>query len=249
MNTIRSILSVNLTLVLQLIFSLLLSHSIASRVFSAPLYKWIDEDGEIRYSDNLPSDQSKKGFQKIAPDGRVISTIEKSKTPEQLREQRATKKRLEQKNRVEAEVAAKQAALQEHHDNVLLMTFTNESEILTAKIERLSVIDSVIKLLEKNIKTEQVKLQKEEAIAKRLYLDKNIVVPGGQAQKIEYFTEKVLSKEQHLRQKMSERDKVKQQYIVDLVRYRELIKLKQQREIAEQAEKARLREHSLYYDE
>ncbi len=136
--------------------------------------------------------------------------------------------------------------MQEHHDNVLLMTFTNEKEILVAQDERLSVIDSVIQLLKKNINTEQEKLLKEEARAKALYLDKNLPVPGGQAQKIEYFTEKVLTKQQHLSLKIDERDKIKQQYIQDLIRYRELTKLEKQKNLADKAEKARLKEESFY---
>jgi single-stranded DNA-binding protein len=230
----------------SILYCLIFSQFLALPAYSAQLYKWVDENGQIRYSDNITSDQSKKAFQTLTPDGRVLSTKEASKPPEQIREERAEKNRQAEELRIKAEVNARLAAMQEHHDNVLLMTFTNEKEILVAQDERLSVIDSVIQLLKKNINTEQEKLQKEEARAKALYLDKNLPVPGGQAQKIEYFTEKVLTKQQHLSLKIDERDKVKQQYIQDLIRYRELTKLKKQKNLADEAEKARLKEESFY---
>lgn len=219
---------------------------ITSQVSAAPLYKWSDDDGQIRYSDTLPVDRSKEGFQTITPEGRILTTKEKSKTPEEKRRERAAKAKQQEELKLQAEKEARLAAIKEHHDNVLLMTFTNEEEINIAQQERLAVIDSVISLLRKNIKTEQEKLKKEEDKAKRLYLDNNQEIPGGQAQKIEYFTEKVLTKQQHLSLKIAEREKVKQQYAMDLIRYRKLIKQKQQQQQAEAAEKARLKEESYY---
>ncbi len=241
-----SALSVRTTRVLQFCLRLLASYLLISPVYSATLYKWVDENGEIRYSDNLPNERVKKGFQKITSDGRVISTKEASKSPKEIRAERARKNRLKEEARINAEIEARMAATQEHHDNVLLMTFTNEQEILDAQQERLAVIDSVIKLLKKNIGTEQEKLLQEENRAKSLYLDKNIPIPGGQAQKIEYFTEKVLTKQQHLSLKLDERNKVKQQYINDQIRYRELIELKKQKNIKNEAEKKRRKEESYY---
>ncbi|MCK4710397.1 MAG: DUF4124 domain-containing protein [Gammaproteobacteria bacterium] len=213
---------------MRFLLSLLLGLVLVLPAYSATLYKWVDKNGEVRYSDKLPAGQSKKRFQTLTSTGRVLSTKEKSKSPEELRAERAEKKRLDQKASIKAEKASKLAALQEHHDNVLLMTFTNENEILEAQDERLAVIDSVIKLLRKNVKTEQEKLLKEENLAKKLYLDKELPVPGGLAQKIEYFTDKVISRQQHLSLKLEERNKIKQQYVQDLIRYRELTALKKQ---------------------
>jgi len=218
---INRVLSVRPASILFCSYCLILSQFLAVPAYSAQLYRWIDEDGVIRYSDSISSVQSKNTFQIVTPYGRVLSTKEAAKPPEQAREERATKNRQAEK----AEVTARLAAIQQHHDNVLLMTFTNEGEILVAQGERLSIIDSVITLLKKNILTEQGKLLVEEKRAKTLYLDKNRTIPGGQAQKIEYFTEKVLAKQQYLSLKIEERGKIKQQYINDLIRYRELTKL------------------------
>lgn len=186
------------------------------------LYKWVDEDGVIRYSDHLPVDQSSKRHYTLSPDGRIVDIKEAAIPPEELARQRAEKKRLEREARLNAERAAQQQAIKDHHDNVLLMTFSNEDEIIEAQNERLEVIDSVIHLLRKNIKNEQQKLETLESRAERNYISKDKSVPGGLAQNIEYFSEKILGIQQQLGLKLDERDRVKEQYATDLIRYRTL---------------------------
>ena len=194
---------------------------------AAKLYKWIDEDGQIRYSDRLTVDQAKQKHHTLTPDGRLLETKEAAIPPEQLKRERAERKRLQEEARLQAEIEARQKAIRDHHDNVLLMTFSNENEILEAKDERVAVIESVIKLLRKNIKNEQAKLDRLEQRAYQQYIEKDLVVPGGLAQNIEYFAEKILNIQQQLALKLDERDRVKQQYANDLLRYRELTHAKQ----------------------
>ncbi len=187
---------------------------------AASLYKWIDENGEIRYSDQLPADQSRKRHQKLTSDGRIVETTEAAKSAEQLALEKEEKKRQEE----EEKRLKQEKAIKDHHDNVLLMTFSNETEILEAQNERLDVIDSVIKLLRKNIANEQEKLTQQEKRANQLYTQKGQDVPGGMAQNIEYSVEKILGIQRQLGLKLEERGKIKQQYVNDLLRYRELTK-------------------------
>ena len=44
----------------------------SSPVAAASLYKWTDEDGQIRYSDRLPADQLKKKHQQLNSQGIVL---------------------------------------------------------------------------------------------------------------------------------------------------------------------------------
>ena len=88
----RHSLPARFTRVLAITGCALLCQWFASAVYAASLYKWVEEDGQIRYSDTLPSHQSKKRFQKIAPDGRVLTTKEAAKSPEELRRERYEQK-------------------------------------------------------------------------------------------------------------------------------------------------------------
>ncbi len=197
------------------LFSALLCHS---SVQAAKLYKWIDEEGNIRYSDRLTVEQARQRHQMLTPDGRVIETKERSLSDKE----RAEIARQKEQERIKAEKQAKIQAEKDHHDRVLMMTFTNEDEILEAQQERIDVIDSVIQLLRKNIESEQEKLKNLEQRAKTQYISKDKAVPGGLAQNIEYFSEKILNKQKQLELKIEEKSRIKQQYANDLIRYREL---------------------------
>jgi hypothetical protein len=194
----------------------------------------VDDEGNVRYSDRIPIDQATKKRQTLSPDGRILETKEAAIPPEQLKREREEKKRQEQEAKRKAEIEARKKAEQQHHDNVLLMTFSTETELLAAKDERLEVINSVIRLLRKNIEKEQGKLESLEKRANDVYISKDRVVPGGLAQNIEYFNEKILGIQQQLELKTEEREKVKKQYAEDLLRYRELT---QTQSTTEQTEK------------
>ena len=201
--------------------------SVTPPIEAAKLYKWVDESGQVRYSDTLPPEQKMKRHQMLDPDGRIVDTLEAQKSPEQIRRERAEAQRLEEEARREAEKQARIRAAQEHRDRVLLMTFTSESELLAAREERIAVIDSVISLLRKNIEQEQETISRLEQRAQNLYVEKDKAVPGGLAQNIEYFNEKLLNKQRQLQLKIEEKQRIKRQYAEDLDRYRQLTQVQE----------------------
>ncbi|MFT7672628.1 MAG: hypothetical protein ACI845_001037, partial [Gammaproteobacteria bacterium] len=73
---------------------------------AATLYKWIDDDGQIRYSDQLPPLQVKKKHEKLNSQGVVIDTKEAAKTDEVLG---AERKAAETAARIKAEADKIQA--------------------------------------------------------------------------------------------------------------------------------------------
>jgi hypothetical protein len=190
------------------------------------LYKWVDENGQIHYSEQLPVDRSKQRFQTLDKSGRLIDTQEAKKTPAQKRQERAEQERLQREE--EARKREEERIRQEKafNDNVLLMTFTSEQEIVEAKKERIDVIDSVIGLLLKDIEAEESKLRDLQDRAKATYTDKGKDIPGGLAQNIEYSLVKIANHKEHLQLKLEERDKIEQQYIDDLERFRVLTQQK-----------------------
>ena len=186
------------------------------------LYKWIDEDGQVRYSDTLPAEQKKKRHQRLDQTGRILETTEASKSPEQIQRERAEAALRQEQERIEAERLARIKAEKEHRDRVLLMTFTSEEEMVRAEEERVAVIDSVISLLNKNIEQEIETIERLETRARIQYVDKDKPIPGGLAQNIEYFNEKLLNKQRQLQLKMEEKERVKRRFAEDILRYREL---------------------------
>ena len=182
------------------------------------LYKWIDDNGQIRYSDRLPPSQARKKHQQLNSQGVVLSTKEAAKTDEQLAAEAEAARKLEEEN---ARLAKLKEA-QDKKDQVLLLTFSSEEELGIARDNRLDVLDSVIQLIKKSISTTQQRLDELQGSADTLYLSKGKEVPGGLAQKIEHFTRKLENRNAQLASKLAEQDKINQQYERDVARFREL---------------------------
>jgi hypothetical protein len=182
------------------------------------LYKWVDENGQIRYSDRLPANQVRKKHQQLNSQGVVLSTKEAAKSDEELAAEAEARGKLE-------EQAAKEAKLKEAQykkDQVLLLTFSSEEELGLARDDRLDVLESVIQLINKSIAGTEQQLQQLQTSADEIYLSQGKEVPGGLAQKIEHFTGKLESRYAQLESKIAEKDKINEQYALDLVRFREL---------------------------
>lgn len=206
-----------LTLLPVLLLALTL-FAFSKQAGAGALYKWIDENGQIRYSDRLPPNQVKKKHQQLNSQGVVLSTKEAAKSDEELAAEAEARRKLEEQEAEEAKL--KEA--QYKKDQVLLLTFSSEEELGMARDDRLEVLEAVIQLINKSIAVTQQQLLQLITSADEVYLSQGKEVPGGLAQKIEHFTGKLESRYAQLELKMAEKDKINEQYVLDVVRYREL---------------------------
>ena len=190
-------------------------------VFNTPsmagaLYKWVDENGAVRYSDQLPPKQSQKGHQQLNSQGVVLTTKEAARSPEEVAIEAEAQRTLEKQQREEARLKT----IQDQQDRVLLLTFSSEEEIEHARENRIEVIDSVIRLIQNSIEGTQSQLDKLNNSAQVGYIAKGKEVPGGLAQKIEHFQRKIENRSAQLEAKEEEKDKISQKYDLDLERFR-----------------------------
>ncbi len=185
---------------------------------AAKLYKWVDEDGNVRYSDRLPLQQTSKEHQQLNSQGIVLNSTDAAKPPEEAATEAEAKRKLE----AEQLEAARIKAVQDRKDLVLTMTFASEAEIEHARDNRIEVIDSVIRLIETNIESTQKKLDNIKKSATLTYTSKGKEIPGGVAQKIEHFERKIESRNSQMEAKAREKDKMRAKYEADLERFRVL---------------------------
>lgn len=185
---------------------------------AAALYKWVDDDGDVRYTDHPPI---KKGYELFNSNGVIIKSADAPKTEKELADEKKAAELAQKK--LEEEQRKKQ--LQDAKDRVLLMTFSSEEELSLVRDNRIEVIDAVIRLIEKSIVTTKERLARLETNADTLYLFKGLEVPGGLAQNIEHFTNKLENRESQQLLKQVEKDKINQQFTRDLERYRLLTDL------------------------
>ena len=190
--------------------------AVAMPASAAKLYKWVDENGQIRYSDRLPPQQSKQAHQQLNSQGVVLTTKDAAASPEELAAEAEAKRKLEEEERE----AARLKEIQDKKDRVLLLTFGSEDEIEHARENRIEVIESVIRLIENSIESTQQKLDGLNKSADRNYRSKGKEIPGGLAQKIEHAERKILNRDAQLQAKQLEKERINAKYEQDLERYR-----------------------------
>jgi hypothetical protein len=111
------------------------------------LYRWVDEDGNVHYSDNVPPTRSGKGHTELSEGGVRIKSIPPVKTPEQVEKERELERlRAQQKRLLEQQQSA---------DRVLLQTFRSEDDIEMAREGKLAAIDVMIDVTKNNIRRQQ----------------------------------------------------------------------------------------------
>jgi hypothetical protein len=192
--------------------------AVSSTSLAGALYKWVDENGNVRYSDRLPPDQNKKKHQQLSSQGMVLSTRDAAKSPEEMAIEAESKRKIEEQQREEIRIKTEQ----HKQDRVLLLTFSSEEEIERARDNRMQVMDSVIGLIESSIESTQDKLDYLLNRAQQAYISKGKEIPGGLAQKIEHIERKIESRDAQLQLKQTNKEKVRRKYEVDLDRFRVL---------------------------
>jgi hypothetical protein len=143
--------------------ALLIAASIAGTPVSAQgtRYKWRDAEGNLHYSDALPPDAGKRGYEMINAQGIVIKRVEPPKSAEEL----AAAKAMAAKE--SAARAATEARLRK--DQQLLAAYPNEDELKRAHEQQLQ-------MLQQNIRSAEIGLQSQE---------RNLAEQLGQAADIE----------------------------------------------------------------
>ena len=189
--------------------------AVAAPATAAKLYKWIDENGQVRYSDRLPAQPNQKGHQQLNSQGVVLTTQEAAKTPEELAAEAEAQRQQEE----EEKEAARLKAIQDKQDRVLLLTYTSAEEIEHAREDRIEIVDSVIRLIQSSIESTQQKLDGMMKSADRNYISQGKEIPGGLAQKIEHAQRKIASRNEQLRAKEQEKAKIREKYEQDLQRF------------------------------
>lgn len=189
---------------------------ISATASAGKLYKWVDENGDIRYSDRVPVSQVKRELQILNAQGVVINTKAAAKTDDELKASKEAEKELQAKRDAERQNKETQGRL----DRVLFLTFSSEREMSRVKNDRIDVLDSVIRLIYKSLATTEERLLRFENLGEQQYTSKGEEIPGGLAQNIEESIRKINNREKQLALKLGEKFKIEAQFEIDLARFR-----------------------------
>jgi len=120
----------------------------------AKMYKWVDEDGQMHFSDKIPPQYLVKEHEELNEQGVTVVHKEAAKTPEQKAEARREEKERQQ--------AALEEKKKKQRDRVLLDTYTTERDLIVARDSRLDAVGSQIHLAESIIEDSNNKIESME---------------------------------------------------------------------------------------
>ena len=134
-----------------LLLLLLISNSPS---YAKKMYRWLDENGRVFFSDQVPPDQVQHQRETLNEKTRVLNRLEKAKTVDELNLQ----KRLETLRKEQAKIIAKQMS----NDKVLMATYRSTDDIKRAKDNKLALLNGEKKVLEVNKQRLEQQLQQQQ---------------------------------------------------------------------------------------
>lgn len=153
----------------SLIIALALHFASGHLAYAKKMYRWVDENGNVYFSDQVPPDQVQHKRETLSEKARVLDVMEKAKTAEQLAQQ----KRLDALRKEQEKIIAKQNA----NDKVLLSTFRSVDDMNKALANKLASLDAGRKVIEGNIERIQQQLQQQQQQAAHLERGGNKIPP------------------------------------------------------------------------
>ena len=181
----------------------------------AATYKWVDDKGEVHYSDKMPPDAVGKANVELNKQGIAVKKTDAAPTPEQLR----AKAQEEERQRV----LAKQNEEMARRDRALVASYTSEAEIDLARKRAVQTIDNVIQSSQAFI--EQLNKRKAEAEAKRNDA-KTTSIGAALDRELEGIDAELARQDELIGQKKREMTAVAARYDADKQRWRELVAAK-----------------------
>jgi hypothetical protein len=132
----------------------------SSSAFAKKMYKWVDEHGETKFSDQVPPEESKYRRESLNEKGRVVEVTEQAKT----KEQQAIASRLNALKKEQEKIIAQQAA----NDKVLLSTFRNAEDMEASLYATLQSLDAQRNVAQGNLKRIESQLETQQKKAAEL---------------------------------------------------------------------------------
>ena len=142
------------------IFSCLLTATLlfnSMAVFSKNTLRWVDENGKVHFSDQVPPSQSKHRRETLSKQGYVIKITQAAKT----REQRALERKLKKLRKGLDKIIAQKKS----RDQVLITSFRSVEDIRQRLYEKLWALTTLQNISQGNLKRLKKQLQSQRKLA------------------------------------------------------------------------------------
>jgi Domain of unknown function (DUF4124) len=185
----------------------------ASSAFGERMYKWVDENGQVHYSNQLPPEVTQQKREVINDQGRTLKVYRAPLTPEE----KAEEKRLAELEARKKELAEKRA----NHDRSLLATYSSKEDMYPVRDEKISAVKSLIEVTNNRISSMQNRLLEltEEAAS---YERSGKQLPASLLSRISNLRKQIKRNKEFAEDKKREIEDIRLQFESDINRYTEL---------------------------
>ncbi|HZF28136.1 MAG TPA: DUF4124 domain-containing protein [Gammaproteobacteria bacterium] len=190
----------------------------AQQQSGAKLYRWVDANGEVHYTDSIPPEQSSRDRTLMNNQGVKVGFEEGEITPEERAEINRRKAAADAEERAKAEV--------QRRDRMLLETYLSVADIEDLRDRRLELLESQIKVTEAylgNLRKKLEGLQKEAGKFKPYATAENAPsIPENLATEIARTTASITSYEQTLARTRGDQQNLRASFDGDIARFKQL---------------------------
>jgi len=185
----------------------------ATGLHAGKLYKWVDENGQVRYGDRIPPQYAKKSNETLSAQGIVIEHKAAAKTPKQLAEEQRLADARAEVDRLQKE--------QDHRDRILLDTFTNEDEMLLTRDGKIEAVEAVIRVTKR--RSDKLKQRLTNLKGRAANLERaGKAVPDILAREIAETRQQLIDNIAYIETRREEQQAIRDKFEVDITRFREL---------------------------
>jgi len=177
------------------------------------LYKWVDENGRVRYGDSIPPQYAKKSNETLNNQCVVVNHKAAAKTREQRAEEERLKKVKAEEDRIRREKA--------YQDRILLDTFTNEDEMIMTRNGKIDAIEAVIRVT--NGRTQKLKQRLADLKQRAANMERaGKPVPDKLNVEIAEARHQITQNRDYVENRKVEQQKIRAKFETDIKRFREL---------------------------
>ncbi len=182
---------------------------LVSASVQAGMYRYTDENGQLVISNTIPQEATKRGYDILGNNGRVVETIPPAPTAEELAAREAEKERL------------KQLELQAEQDRQLLKRYSHPDQAVRAMYRKIREMEGLIQLKRGNISVISSQLDSEQSRAADLERAGRDI-PESTLEKIRRLESQIRDIEREISAQRQDIDAITKGFVADIERLEEI---------------------------
>lgn len=182
---------------------------VATVAEASRMYRYTDDNGRMVISNTIPQEASKRGYDILNEQGRVIETVDPAPTAEEIAAREAEKQRQ------------REAEIQRQEDQRLLERYSHPDEAVRAMYRKVQELQGLNQLKRGNISVIVSQLDNEQSRAANLERSGR-EVPQSTLQKINRLESQVRDIEAEIASQNAEVDALKAKFLRDIKRLEEI---------------------------